>query len=53
MELCFVSQTCLERPTKEGDSPVDENKTNPRVSLSRVGHVKSGLNLGGPPSKAK
>ena len=24
-----------------------------RGSLSRVGHVKSGLNLGGPPSKAK
>ena len=24
-----------------------------RVFLSRFGHVKSGLNLGGPPSKAK
>ena len=24
-----------------------------RSILSRVGHVKSGLNLGGPPSKAK
>ena len=24
-----------------------------RDFLSRVGHVKSGLNLGGPPSKAK
>ena len=26
---------------------------NSRMFLSRVGHVKSGLNLGGPPSKAK
>ncbi len=33
-----------------GDSPVcDRNQK----SLSRAGHVKSCLNMGGPPSKAK
>ena len=36
-----------------GESPVVEIVKHGRKFLSRVGHVKSGLNLGGPPSKAK
>ena len=43
----------LERTAKEGESPVIEIQEHGRESLSRVGHVKSGLNLGGPPSKPK
>ena len=44
---------CLGRQTKEGESPVDE-MTELLVSiLSKTGHVKPCLNLGGPPSKAK
>ena len=39
--------------TKEGDSPVSESRSGPRVSLSRARHVESRLNLGGPSSKAK
>ena len=37
----------------QGDSPVSEN--NPKLAryLSRAGHVKPGLNLGRPLSKAK
>ena len=46
-------RTSLERAAKEGDSPVRETHNGTRVFLSRVGHVKSGLNPGGPPSKAK
>ena len=46
-------QTSLERAAIEGESPVAEMKKSVRVFLSTVGHVKSGLNLGGPPSKAK
>ena len=37
----------------EGDSPVDESIRSPDPFLSRTGHVKPRLNLGGPPSKAK
>ena len=49
-----VSQRSLERTTIEGNSPVGESSfICCSVTLSRVGHVKSGLNLGGPPSKAK
>ncbi len=40
----------LERPAIAGDSPVGVN-TN--ASLSRAGHVKPCLNVGGPPSKPK
>ena len=46
-------QTTLERAAREGDSPVADMGERGRVFLSRVGHVKSGLNPGGPPSKAK
>ena len=49
----FVSGTALGRPAKEGESPVCENESAPETYLSRTGHVKSCLNLGGPPSKAK
>jgi hypothetical protein len=47
------SRTSLERATIEGESPVVEIVHASSGILSRVGHVKSGLNLGGPPSKAK
>ena len=39
---------------REGDSPVDEICDNFIIwVLSRAGHEKSCLNLGGPPPKAK
>ena len=41
------------KPAKEGESPVSKSKIGPRVFLSKAGHVKSCLNLGGPSSKAK
>ena len=37
----------------QGDSPVSEKIRKRNEYLSMTGHVKSGLNLGGPPSKAK
>ncbi len=44
----------LERPTKEGDSPVTEKREIfVFISLSTMGHVEPCGNLGGPPSKAK
>ena len=44
----------METSTIQGDSPVCEIESMIRERhLSRAGHVKSGLNLGGPPSKAK
>ena len=43
----------LERLTKEGDSPVDENILTRSGILSTIGHVKSGGNPGRPLSKAK
>ena len=46
-------RTSLERAAIEGDSPVREIVKGARVFLSKVGHVKSGPNPGGPPSKAK
>ena len=47
------SGTALGRPAKEGESPVCEMLESPCRYLSRAGHVKPCLNLGGPPSKAK
>ncbi len=38
---------------RQGESPVGEKKKILSRHLSRAGHVKPGLNLGGPPSKAK
>ena len=43
----------LERTAKEGESPVVERMMDGRDFLSKVGHVKSGPNPGGPPPKAK
>ena len=43
----------MERWAKEGDSPVSENNLKLAEYLSRAGHVKPGLNLGRPLSKAK
>ena len=44
----------LGRSAREGESPVNETvETVLVMSLSRTGHEKSCLNLGGPPSKAK
>ena len=44
----------LERPTREGDSPVDEKEWSFWVGFpSTAGHVKSCGNLGGPPPKVK
>ncbi len=40
----------MERSAKEGDSPVAVKAL---ASMSRAGHVKSCLNIGGPPSKPK
>ena len=53
MRLVHHRRTSLERAAIEGDSPVNEMMNSARGFLSRVGHVKSGLKLGGPPSKAK
>ena len=43
----------METSTIQGDSPVCEMESFEDGYLSRAGHVKPGLNLGGPPSKAK
>ena len=43
----------LGRLAKKGDSPVSEKTEKRDRYLSKTGHGKSGLNLGGPPSKAK
>jgi len=43
-------QNGLESPAIAGDSPVCVNTVR---SLSKAGHVKSCLNMGGPPSKPK
>lgn len=43
----------LERRAIQGDSPVREKMKQVDWYLSRAGHVKPGLNQGGPPSKAK
>ena len=41
------------RPATQGESPVSEKLMNVDGHLSKTGHEKPGLNLGGPPSKAK
>ena len=43
----------MEWPIKEGDNPVSETYRTPDGIQSNVGHVKPGMNSGGPPSKAK
>lgn len=43
----------LGRLTEEGESPVHEPKDRHDEAPSSVGHEKSCVNLGGPPSKAK
>ena len=43
----------MERPTIEGDSPVDKIGRKGSGILSTTGHVKSLGKQGGPPSKAK
>jgi hypothetical protein len=48
--LSRIKPNCLERQAIAGDSPVGGEY---RQSLSRAGHVKSCLNMGGTPSKAK
>ena len=45
-----VKQNGLESPAIAGDSPV---RVKANQSLSKAGHVKSCLNMGGPPSKPK
>ena len=51
--MCILRPTTLERAAIEGESPVAEKVAHGRDFLSKIGHVKPGLNLGGPPSKAK
>ena len=41
----------MERPAIDGDSPVHERAM--AMKVSRAGHVKPCLNMGGPSSKAK
>ena len=48
-----LSWTQLESWMTQGDSPVGEKKFWRGRHLSSAGHVKPGMNLGGPPSKAK
>ncbi len=43
----------MESPAIQGESPVREKRLRRDGNLSRAGHVESGLNPGGPPSKAK
>ena len=50
---CIYSRTTLGRSATEGESPVGEIGAAPWRYLSRAGHEKPCLNLGGPPSKAK
>ena len=48
-----VSRSPLESGAGAGDSPVGDNASGPIRYPSRVGHVKPGLNHGGPSPKAK
>lgn len=41
------------RPAAEGESPLTERDESSVVIPSSTGHVKSGVNPGGPPSKAQ
>ena len=47
------SRIVLERTAIQGESPVGERESKVDGHLSRAGHVKPGLNLGRPLSKAK
>ncbi len=47
------SRKVLERPAIEGDSPLGERRFSPWIFPSSAGHVKPGMNSGGPPPKAK
>ena len=49
----FFSRTFLESQATQGESPVCEKKDWQDWHLSRAGHLKPGLNLGRPLSKAK
>ena len=46
-------QTSMECETTQGESPVERGREEDSLYLSRAGHVKPGLNLGRPLSKAK
>ena len=48
-----MKQKWLESHPIEGDRPVSVKKPSWMDIPSRAGHVKPGLNLGGPPPKAK
>jgi hypothetical protein len=48
-----VNRSPLESGARAGDSPVGDSASGPIRYPSRVGHVKPGLNLGGPSPKAK
>ena len=43
----------LERTAADGDSPVVEKQVSPGSIPSSARHEKPGVNLGGPPPKAK
>ena len=43
----------MERPARDGDSPVIGIEADSSRYLSTTGHVQSGGNLGGPSSKPK
>ena len=48
------AEVSLERGAKDGDSPVGEGDGSQATDfLSNARHVGSGVNPGGPPSKAK
>ena len=51
--MWIASRSDLERSTIGGYSPVRESLKHLTEFLSRMGHAKSCLKLGGPPSKAK
>jgi hypothetical protein len=55
MEVTKVrpSQSFLESYAKEGDSPVGKRSGPSSCFPSSAGHVEPGVNLGGPPPKAK
>jgi hypothetical protein len=49
-----ASRSPLERGARDGESPVGDGEAMGRVEfLSNARHEKPGVNLGGPPSKAK
>ena len=43
----------LEKPSEEGETPVDEIGRQARWHQSSTGHVKPGMKPEGPPSKPK